>query len=135
MAGNDLTVAMDNVSNRFSSTNVPAEYVVVLHTYADVFYEDGNRFGQCHLLEVRINTSDHSPICQRPYWTPLAKRNVIDECIDQMLQDGVIYTSNSPWASPVCLVPKKDGSTRFCVDYHPLNEIAVKYWYLLALIQ
>ena len=135
MAGNDLTVAMDYVSNGFSSTKVPAEYVGVLRAYDDVFYEDGNAFGQCPLTEVRINTSDHPPICQRPYRTPLAKRKVIDECVDQMLQDGVIYPSNSPWASPVCLVPKKDGTTRFCVDYRALNEVTVKDRYPLPLIQ
>jgi len=43
-----------------------------------------------------------------------------------MLQIGVVELSSSPWASPIALVRKKDGSTRFCVDYPQLNATAVK---------
>ena len=41
-----------------------------------------------------------------------------------MLDSGVITTSVSPWASPIVLVTKKDGTVRFCVDYRKVNQVA-----------
>ena len=100
----------------------------------DVFSAKGEPTGQCGLTELRIKTRG-APICQKAYRTPLTKRKLIDDAIREMLEDGVIRPSSSPWASPVTLVPKKDGSIRFCVDYRKLNSITEKDTYPLPLIQ
>ena len=43
--------------------------------------------------------------------------------VNEMLEQGVVVPSSSPWASPIVLVAKRDGTTRFCVDYRKLNII------------
>ncbi len=75
------------------------------------------------------------PIKQVPYWQPLAKRYLVDEEVKRMLAMDVICTSSSPWASPVTLVPKKDGSTRFCVENRKVNAHTLKDAYPLPNIQ
>ena len=80
---------------------------------------------------MEINTGDSKPIKSTPYPTSPKKRIVIETEMEKMLAKSVVRDCNSPWASPVVLVKKSDGSWRFCVSYVKLNQVTKKDSYPL----
>lgn len=106
---------------------ISPEQVVTLETFlldnADVFALDSSELGRTQVLQHSIDIGDHSPIYQPARRIPFALRNVVDDMVKDMMDEEIIQYSHSPWASPVVLVKKKDGSMRFCVDYRRLNSI------------
>lgn len=66
-----------------------------------------------------------SPINERSYRYPGKKKDIIERLVQEMLDQGVIRPSSSPYASPVVLVGKKDES-RLCIHYRDLNQLKVK---------
>jgi hypothetical protein len=81
-----------------------------------------------------IDTGDHPPVKQPIRRIPFVHREKISTMVDEMLAQGVIQPSVSAWSSPVVLVPKKDGTSRFCVDYRRLNGVSRKDVYPLPRI-
>ena len=60
-----------------------------------------------------------------------AIRDTIAKEVAAQRQAGIIEPSASPYASTVLLVPKSDGSVRFCVDYRALNSVTKRDGYLM----
>jgi len=99
---------------------------VFLSEFADIFTEPRglpplrHHDHRIHLLP------DTVPVAVHPYCYPqLLKDELEKQCAD-MLAQGIIRPSTSPFSSPVLLVKKADGSWRFCVDYRALNDRTVK---------
>ena len=107
----------------------------LLHRYEHVFPAPGEPVtGRTTSVQHEINTSDARPVCCGPRRLALAGLRTEQECVRDMLIGGQIEPSDSPWASPVVLVTKKDGSMRFCVDYQRLNSLTTKDAYPLPRI-
>jgi hypothetical protein len=70
----------------------------------------------------------------KPYRYSPAQKDEIERQLREMLENGKIQPSSNPFASPVLLVKKKDGSWRFCVDYRQLNNMIVKNKYPLPIV-
>ena len=82
-------------------------------------------------VQHRIDTGETPPIHQSVRRMPQLRCQEAKNLLDDMLGRGVIQPSSSPWVSPVVLVPKKDGSFRFCIDYRKINSVTRKDAYPL----
>ena len=71
--------------------------------------------------DIKLLTSE--PIRTKGYSIPYNTRSVMETEIQDMLDLGVIEPSISPYSSPIVLIPKKDGSVRFCIDFRKLNKV------------
>ena len=106
----------------------------LLEAYADIFASSSLDLGRTNIVQHSIDTGEARPIKQPPYRVSQTQRAEIETHIANMLKQGIIDVSSSPWSSPVVLVKKKDGTTRFCVDYRKLNAVTRKDSYPLPRI-
>ena len=95
----------------------------LLEEFHVTFSLDENERGETDLAEMEIWTGDATPRKVPAHRMPLTVRQEVSRQLKAMQKAGVIQPSDSPWASPIVMVRKKDGTHRFCVDYRSLNEV------------
>ena len=81
--------------------------------------------GKTNLGQHEITLSTPDPIRSKPYPLPFALRETVNAEVEDMIKMRIIEPSNSPYASPIVLVKKKDGTNRFCIDFRKLNKVTV----------
>ena len=99
----------------------------IIETYYHLFLLKGDPPPRTHVLEHHINTIDDRPIFTKQYRYPPALHHEVREQVNNLLKDNVIQPSESPYNSPLWIVPKKpgpDGKKKFrlVIDYCKLNE-------------
>ena len=95
----------------------------MLSKYQDTFSRNEWDIGVTNLTEHAIQTEGKGPVRLPPRRVYLAYADKEKQAIEDMKAKGVISNSLSPWANPICLVTKKDGVVRLCVDYRKVNEL------------
>lgn len=97
------------------------ELTALVSQFSDVFCE---RTGQTNVIQHEIRTTPGVIIWQRPYRVPEARRMAVEEEIRRRKELGIIEPFWSPWSSPVVMVPKPNGTLRFCNDFRRLNKVS-----------
>ena len=82
-----------------------------------------DRPGDTNLAEHRIDLTSDVPVRRTPYPVRFALKPLLKKELQQMEDLGIIRNSDSPYASPVVIVKKKDGSNRIFIDFRRLNKI------------
>ncbi|KAL5502557.1 hypothetical protein EMCRGX_G009353 [Ephydatia muelleri] len=110
------------------------ELLTLLLMYEDVLADKDEELGRTAVVQHSIVMGDAPPIKQPSRPIPVARQHEVRKLLDEILQKDVIQPSASPWASPVVLVQKKDGTMWFCIDYRKLNAVTRKDAYPLPRI-
>ncbi|XP_058753077.1 uncharacterized protein LOC131626262 [Vicia villosa] len=115
-----------NISTPSNQNPLPLPLTTLLTKFQSIFQQPKGlppSRPHDHHITLLPNTP---PINVKPYRYPHTKKDTMTKMIQEMLQEGTIRPSTSPFSSPVLLVKKKDGTWRFCVDYRALNAVTVK---------
>lgn len=98
----------------------------LLRKWSKVFAAHEEDYGRTDAVQHHIPTGVAPPSRERYRPVPPSIFPELRRLLQSMLESGVVSESSSPWAAPIVLVKKKDGTWRFCVDYRKLNGLTHK---------
>ena len=106
--------------------NVPQEhakaYVSLFSRNYDIFSKDKEDLGRANNFKHNIKLHNNLPVYRKQFRIPDAHQDSLHKQIDEWVKIGIIEPCFSRYNSPIFIVPKKDGSFRFVLDYRALNE-------------
>ena len=102
--------------------------------YAHIFALESLDMWHTSMVKHKIRLDNYTPFKERYCRIPPHLFDEVKNHLKEMIDVGAICKSNSPWASAVVLVRKKDGSLRFCIDLRKLNARTIKDAYSLPRI-
>lgn len=114
---------------------LPGPIQELVNQFADVFWKPQGlptRRVYDHSIPLLPNTQ---PVSVRPYRNPYFQKEEIEKIIQELLKNGVIQPSQSPYSSSILLVKKADGSWRMCVYYRALNKATIKVKFPIPIIE
>ena len=107
----------------------------LLMEYHDIFYLDKNEIRCMDAAQHIIELLDKEPFKERFQRIAPPLLDEIQEHLQEMLDGGAIWPSQSAWCNAMVLIRKKDGCLRFCIDFWQLNARTKKDLYPLPQMQ
>ena len=117
------------------SADQKAEVYKLIEKHESIFAQNPKKPSRNNLAEHDIITETHYPCYAKPRRIPLTWEQEVDNQVQEMLTNGIIKPSKSPWNAPIILVKKKDQSIRFVCDFRELNDVTKKDTYPLPQIK
>ncbi|GMF43181.1 unnamed protein product [Phytophthora fragariaefolia] len=108
----------------------------VLKSHERIMISSGNALPPpAYGVVCDIDVQEHPPIKQKARRIPLRHLKQLYELLKGLLMAGLIAFSNSPWASPIVIVLKKNGvDIRLCIDYKLVNSVTAIMEYAMLLV-
>lgn len=128
-------VQVASLDKQEGASEMTSEVKELLDSYEDVFQTPSElppKRMQDHHIPIKAGSQ---PVNAHPYRCPYFQKEEIEKIVKEILANGVIRHSTSPYASPVLLVKKKDNTWRMVIDYRALNSITVKNKYPIPVIE
>ena len=107
----------------------------MIEKFHHIFAVEDLELGKTNIVKHEIHLDSYVPFNELYRRIPPHQYEEVKKHLNEMLEIGAIRRSNSPWASAVVLVRKKDGSLRFCIDLRKLNAHTIKDAYSLPRIE
>ena len=106
-----------------------------LGKWKHIFSTSFTDLGNYDLVKQKINLTDVQSFKESPRIIPTALYTAVKEHLAEMIVAGEVRSSDSPYSSNIVLARKKDGSLRFCVGFHKLNNKTVNDAYAIPRIE
>lgn len=103
---------------------------ILVKKFPKLFLEADGKLTYITNVKGEIRTSTETPVFSKYYPYPMALKNEVEKQIDQLLEDGIIRKSRSPYNSPIWIVSKKPDASgekkyRLVIDYRKLNTVTI----------
>lgn len=98
----------------------------MMNEYRQCFSKTMKELGVANDAQMQIVLKDAEPVFVKPRKLEYTREAALSEIVADLVEAGIIEETNSPYNSPVVLVPKKDKQFRMAVDFRQLNAKTIK---------
>lgn len=125
------TIPLESLNSLIRTSHLDSQEKTLLFEtlakFPSIIHQDGDKLTFTSKVSHEIKTTDEKPVYKKSYRYPYIHKQEVQRQISQMLSDGIIRPSHSPYSSPIWVVPKKQDASglqkwRLVIDYRDLNS-------------